>query len=75
MSLMVWIKVHIKEGKMDEYINLHNLPNGRAYTLSQEGCKSIIRSIDTENKNNLFTIYYILLSHKKHIKFYITNEK
>ena len=31
--------------------------------------------IDTENKNNLFTIYYILLSHKKHIKFYINNEK
>ena len=49
MSLMVWIKVHIKEGKMEEYINLHNLPNGKAYTLSQEGCKSIIRSIDTEN--------------------------
>ena len=53
MSLMVWIKVHIKECKMEEYINLHNLPNGRAYTLSQEGCKSIIRSIDTENKNVL----------------------
>ena len=31
--------------------------------------------IDREIKNNLFTIYYILLSHKKHIKFYITNEK
>ena len=42
MSLMVWIKVHIKEGKMDEYINLHNSPNGKAYTLSQEGCNSII---------------------------------
>ena len=53
MSLMVWIKVHIKEGNMDEYINLHNSPNGRAYTLSQEGCNSIIRSIDTENKNVL----------------------
>ena len=48
MSLMVWIKVHIKEGKMDEYMNLHNSPNGRAYTLSQEGCNNIIRSIDTE---------------------------
>ena len=24
MSIMVWIKVHIKEGKMDEYMNLHN---------------------------------------------------
>ena len=53
MSLMVWIKVHIKEGKMDEYMNLHNSSNGRAYTLSQEGCNNIIRSIDTENKNVL----------------------
>ena len=53
MSIMVWIKVHIKEGKMDEYMNLHNSPNGRAYTLSQEGCNNIIRSIDTENKNVL----------------------
>ena len=26
MSIMVWIKVHIKEGKMDEYMNLHNSP-------------------------------------------------
>ena len=42
MSLMVWIKVHIKEGKMEEYINLHNLPNGRAYTLSQEGAKVLL---------------------------------
>ena len=54
MSIMVWIKVHIKEGKMDEYMNLHNSPNGRAYTLSQEGCNNIIRSIDTENKNVAF---------------------
>ena len=53
MSIMVWIKVHIKECKMDEYMNLHNSPNGRAYTLSQEGCNNIIRSIDTENKNVL----------------------
>ena len=53
MSLMVWIKVHIKEGKMDEYMSLHNSPIGRAYTLSQEGCNNIIRSIDTENKNVL----------------------
>ena len=34
-------------------MNLHNSPNGRAYTLSQEGCNNIIRSIDTENKNVL----------------------
>ena len=53
MSLMVWIKLHVREGKMDELINLHNSPNGRVYTLSQEGCNSIIRSIDTENKNVL----------------------
>ncbi len=53
MSLMVWIKLHVREGKMDELINLHNSPNGRVYTSSQEGCNSIIRSIDTENKNIL----------------------
>ena len=50
MSLMVQIKVHIKEGKMDEYLNLHNSPNGKAYTLSQEGCNNIIRSIDKKIK-------------------------
>ena len=35
MSLMVWIKVHIKEGKMDEYINLHNSTNGVIHVINK----------------------------------------
>ena len=56
MAKMVWITVKVKDGHLDQVIELADEPHGNAFTALQKGCERLERSISHENPN------YILLT-------------
>ena len=53
MAMMVWITVKVKDGHLDQVIELADEPHGNAFTASQKGCERLERSISHENPNHI----------------------
>ena len=53
MAMMVWITVKVKDGNLDQVIELADGPHGNAFTASQKGCERLERSISHENPNHI----------------------
>ena len=53
MAMMVWITVKVKDGHLDQVIELADEPHGNAFTASQKGCERLERSISHENTNHI----------------------
>ena len=51
--MMVWITVKVKDGNLDQVIELADEPYGNAFTASQKGCERLERSISHENPNQI----------------------
>ena len=41
MAMMVWITVKVKDGNLDQVIELADGPYGNAFTASQKGCERL----------------------------------
>ena len=53
MAMMVWITVKVKDGHLDQVIELADEPHGNAFTALQKGCERLERSISHENPNHI----------------------
>ena len=53
MAMMVWITVKVKDGYLDQVIELADEPHGNAFTALQKGCERLERSISHENPNHI----------------------
>ena len=53
MAMMVQITVKVKDGNLDQVIELADEPHGNAFTALQKGCERLERSISHENPNHI----------------------
>ena len=53
MAMMVWITIKVKEGNLNQVMQLVDEPYGNAYTASQKGCERLERSISHDNPNHI----------------------
>ena len=53
MAMMVWITGEVKDGNLDQVIELADEPHGNAFTALQKGCERLERSISHENPNHI----------------------
>ena len=53
MAMMVWIIVKVKDGNLDQVIELADEPHGNAFTASQKSCERLEQSISHENPNHI----------------------
>ena len=56
MAMMVWNTVKLKDGNLDQVIELDDEPHCNAFTASQKGCERLKRSILHQNPNQIFLI-------------------
>ena len=56
MAMMVWITVKVKDGNLDQVIELADEPHGNAFTASQKGCERLERSISHEIPNHILQL-------------------
>ena len=45
MAMMVWITVKVKDGNLDQVIELADEPHGSAFTASQKGCERLEKDL------------------------------
>ena len=73
MSMMVWITVKVKDGNLDQVIELADEPHGNAFTASQKGCERLERTISHENPNHILLTE--LLSSKEDWDLYFESQQ
>ena len=53
MAMMVWITAKVKDGNLNQVMEILDEPYGNTFTASQKGCERLERSISNENPNHM----------------------